>query len=80
MLNILLWLVFGAVAGWLASKIMHSKTGVVTNILLGIIGSLVGGGIARLIGIYTKGFSLGALLIAVLGACLLIFIYRKIKK
>ena len=80
MLNIILWLLFGAAAGWLASKLMDSNTGMLTNILLGRIGSLVGGGIARLIGIYTRDFSLGALLIAILGACLLIFVYRKIKK
>ncbi len=80
MLNFLSWLLFGAAAGWIASKFMDSDTTLLTNILLGIIGSLVGGGIARLVGIYTRGFSLGALIIAVLGACLLIFVYRKFKK
>ncbi|NLB38832.1 MAG: GlsB/YeaQ/YmgE family stress response membrane protein [Clostridiales bacterium] len=78
--NIIVWLIFGALAGWAASKLMKSEQGLVTNIVLGIVGSLVGGLLARIIGIKTDGFSIGALLIAIGGACLLIWGLRKVKK
>lgn len=78
--NIIVWLIFGALAGWAASKLMKSEQGLVTNIVLGIVGSLVGGLLARIIGIKTDGFSIGALLIAIGGACLLIWGLRKLKK
>ena len=78
--NIIGWLIFGALAGWAASKLMKSEQGLVTNIVLGIVGSLVGGLLARIIGIKTDGFSIGALLIAIGGACLLIWGLRKVKK
>lgn len=78
--NIIVWLIFGALAGWAASKLMKSEHGLVTNIVLGIVGSLVGGLLARIIGIKTDGFSIGALLIAIGGACLLIWGLRKVKK
>lgn len=78
-LNILVWLVFGALAGWAASKLMKSEQGLVTNVVIGIIGSVVGGFLARIIGIQTDGFSIGALLIAIGGACLLIWGLRKLK-
>ncbi len=78
-LNILVWLVFGALAGWAASKLMKSEQGLVTNVVIGIIGSVVGGFLARIIGIKTDGFSIGALLIAIGGACLLIWGLRKLK-
>lgn len=77
--NIIVWLIFGALAGWVAGKLMKTDHGLVTNVVLGIIGSVVGGLLARLIGIKTDGFSLGALIIAIGGACLLIWGLRKLK-
>ena len=78
-LNIILWILFGAAAGWAAGKIMNSSPGWVMNIILGIVGSVVGGFLASLVGISTTGFSIGALIIAIAGACLLIWLVRKLK-
>lgn len=79
--NLLLWVVFGALAGWIASKLMGSDTGLLTSIILGIIGSVVGGFVAGLLGInYNEGFSLVSLLIAVAGACIVIFLVRLIRR
>lgn len=78
-LNVILWLVFGAVAGWVASTMMKTSNTLTMNIILGIVGSVIAGFIARLLGIYTDGFSLVALLIAIVGAMLLIFLVRKVK-
>lgn len=77
--NVIVWLLFGALAGWIAGKLMGAPNRLVYNIVIGIIGSVVGGLLAGLLGIRTDGFSIGALLVAVGGACLLIWALRKIK-
>lgn len=77
--SILLFLLFGAVAGWLAGLIMKTKSGLLWNIILGIVGSFVGGFIAsRILGV-DGGNLIISLLIAVAGACLLIFIGKLLK-
>ena len=78
-INLLVWLAFGALAGWIAGKLMDSEKGLAANIVIGCIGSIVGGLLAGLLGIRTEGFSVGALLVAVGGACLLIWGLRKLK-
>lgn len=78
--NIIIWLLLGAVAGWIASKIMGSKGGLFRNILLGSIGSIIGGFLAGLIGISANAVSIGGILIAVAGACLIIFVARRLAK
>ena len=76
-MGILLWLLFGAIVGWLASIITRDNAGmgIIGNIIIGLIGSALGGWLASEIGIgsYAK-FSLGGLVISVLGAVLLLFI------
>ncbi|MHC1786067.1 MAG: GlsB/YeaQ/YmgE family stress response membrane protein [Christensenellales bacterium] len=79
--NIILWIVFGAIAGWLAGKLMGNGGGLVRNIILGIVGSFVGGFVAGQLGLdITTGFSLVGLLVAVGGACLVIFLGRLLVK
>ena len=54
-----LWIIFGALAGFLAGKIMKSSNGLIANVILGIVGSFVGGWLAGQLGIATAtGFSL----------------------
>jgi uncharacterized membrane protein YeaQ/YmgE (transglycosylase-associated protein family) len=73
--NILLQLLFGAVVGWLASIIMKSSLSLIMSIVLGVVGSIVGGQIAGFFGI--GGGFVVELLIAVGGACLVVFVARK---
>jgi len=74
-------IVVGLVAGWAAGKIMKgSGYGVLMDILLGIAGGLVGGLVLRLFGFYTTGGLLPTILVAILGAVLLVAIARKLKK
>lgn len=81
LINIVLWILFGALAGFLAGRIMKSERGFIGNVILGIIGSFVGGWVGSLIGIDASGaFSIGSLLIAIGGACLVIFVVRLISK
>jgi len=82
-LTILLWLLFGAVVGWIAGLIMKAKKTLFWTIILGIVGSFVGGFIASLLGFGEFGgafsFNIINVVIAVAGACLLIFIARAMK-
>lgn len=79
--NIILWLVFGALAGWIAGKLMGNGSGLVRNIILGIIGSVVSGFLAGQLGIdVTAGFNLVSLLVAIAGACVVIFLGRLLIK
>ena len=77
----LLWfLLIGLIAGWLAGIIMKgSGYGVVGDIVIGIIGALIGGHVLGWLGIATYGL-LGSLLSALVGAIILIFIIRLIKR
>ena len=83
-MGIVLWIVFGALAGWIASKIMgrDRSMGAFANIVVGIIGAALGGWLSswllNLDGI--TGFNIGSLAIAVGGACLLLLIFGGIRR
>lgn len=80
---ILLWLLFGAVVGWVASMFTgnNGRMGVIKNIVVGLLGSLIGGWISTLIGIgsYAK-FSFGSFMIALLGAVVLLFVINQVRR
>ena len=81
-MNVLLWIILGAIAGWLASLIMNtdSEQGPVMNILVGIIGAFLGGFIMNQFGAPgVSGFNLYSLLVALGGAILLILIVSMVR-
>jgi len=74
-------LLVGLVAGWATGKIMKgSGYGVLMDIVLGIVGSIVGGWIMRLLGFYTTGGLVPNILVAILGAVVLVALARMLKK
>lgn len=83
-MNILIWLVLGAVAGWIAGLLMKGAGfGLIGNIVVGIVGSFLGGYLAGFFGIAgaeASGFNLPSILTAVLGACVLLFIISLLKR
>ncbi len=80
-LGIIGWLVIGIVAGWLAEKVMGRNHGLVTNLIVGVVGALLGGFIAQnLLGIPVGGFNLVTLLVAFGGAVLLLFLLGLVKR
>lgn len=71
-------LVIGFLAGYVAERSMNRDHGVLTNILVGIAGSFVGGTLAGLLGIHYYGF-LGNLIVAIAGAVLLLWIFGRLQ-
>jgi uncharacterized membrane protein YeaQ/YmgE (transglycosylase-associated protein family) len=77
---LIIWLVIGAIAGWLAGQIMKGGGfGLIGDIVVGIIGAVVGGWLLPRLGIFILGGMLGDILNAVIGACIVLFILRLIR-
>lgn len=82
-MDIILWIVFGALAGWLASMVMgtNAQQGAIANIVIGILGAVIGGFVVSSFGgSGSTGFNLYSLLVAVLGAVILIWLIRLLKR
>ncbi len=89
MINFLVWIIVGGLAGWVASLIMKTdaEQGPLANIIIGMVGALIGGFIVTLL---TKGnadlttaytnFSLTSLLVSILGAVILIGAMKMLRK
>jgi uncharacterized membrane protein YeaQ/YmgE (transglycosylase-associated protein family) len=77
-MNFIVWIIFGALAGWIASIIMgrNAQMGALANIIVGIIGAFLGGWImTTFFGAQgVTGFNLPSMLVAILGAVVLLFI------
>lgn len=78
----LLWfLLIGAAAGWLAGMLMKGRGfGVIGNILVGIVGAVIGGWLFRTLGLWPGGGLVGALFTAFAGAVVLLFVISLIKR
>ncbi len=80
-MSILLWIVLGAAAGWIADMVMASDHGMVEDIILGIVGSFVGGFVMNQFGQSgVTGFNLYSLAVSVIGAAVLIFLGRLFRR
>jgi len=81
-MNIILWIVLGTLAGWIASLIMgNGGRSWIVNIVIGILGAALGGYLATLAGLGgVTGFNLYSLLVAVAGACLLLAIFNLLRR
>lgn len=78
--SIISWLIFGAVAGWLAGLVMKGRGfGLIGNIIVGIIGAVVAGLVFPLVGLSASGF-IGEVLFAAAGAILLLIVIGLIRR
>lgn len=84
LVNIIVWIVVGALAGWVASMIMktNAQMGALANIVVGIIGAFIGGWVVSLFGVDVNSGSLtiGGVLTAILGAVILLAILKMIRR
>ena len=82
-MGIILWIIFGAIAGWIASIVMktNSSQGTMTDIILGVVGAVVGGFLMGLVGKPgVSGFDVYSLVVAVIGAVVVIYAGRLLKR
>jgi len=79
-MGILIWIIFGAIVGWIASAVMGSSGGLIWDIVVGIVGALLGGWLMSLFGQGgVTGFNLYSFMVAILGAAVLIAIVRAVR-
>jgi len=79
--SIIVWIIVGGLAGWVASKIVGTdkSQGVVGNIVVGIVGAFIGGFLVGLLGgSGFTGFNIWSFLVALLGAVVLLFLWKLI--
>ena len=76
-MSIIAWLVVGILAGWLAERITGRNRGLLTNLIVGIVGAFIGGlVVSSLLGFrYAEGFNLPSIVVATLGAVILLAVF-----
>jgi len=82
-MNILLWIIFGAIAGWIASIIMgrNRQMGAIANIVVGVVGAFLGGWLLSFFGgPGVSGFNITSLLVAIFGAVVLLFVVGLLRR
>lgn len=83
MISLLVWVIVGALAGWIASMIMKTdaEMGALANIIVGIVGALLGGWLVGLFGIEVADgeLSIPSILTAILGAVVLLAIIKAVR-
>ena len=75
MINFIITLVLGGVAGWIAGKLMNSEGSTLRNVLLGLGGGVVGDIVLGIVGIHGNGM-IGGTIVSVVGACILIWLSK----
>lgn len=82
--GLIVWIIVGAIAGWLASMVMSTnrKQGLLEDIIVGIIGGFIGGFLLNALGIggAVTGFNLGSIITAFIGAVVLLGLLRMIRR
>lgn len=81
-MNILLWIILGALAGWIASLIVRTndQQGILLDIVVGIVGAFLGGFVFNLFGAAgVTGFNIYSILVAIVGAIILLAIVKAIR-
>ncbi len=78
---LLVFLVIGAIAGWLAGQVMKGGSlGLVGNIVVGVIGAFVAGWLLPRVGVYIGGSIVGDVINAFIGAVILLFVLSLLKR
>lgn len=81
-MSFLAWIVLGLLAGFIASKIVNKQgEGVALDVLLGVVGAIVGGILFRIFGgVGVSGLNLHSLIVAVIGAIAVLLIYHSFRR
>jgi len=79
-MGIFAWIMIGLIAGWLAAKITESPHGLIRNLVVGLVGSLLGGIIFSRLGVHIVPDFWGQLITAIVGAILLLFLLQVVRR
>jgi uncharacterized membrane protein YeaQ/YmgE (transglycosylase-associated protein family) len=74
------FLIIGLIAGWIAEKIMHRNQGLLTNLIVGVIGAYLGAFIFSLFGFDAASGWIGAIIVATIGAVILLWIVGMVRR
>jgi uncharacterized membrane protein YeaQ/YmgE (transglycosylase-associated protein family) len=82
MINLIIWLVAGAAIGWIASMVMHTNAqqGTILNIVVGVIGAMIGGFLFGSSTINQNVFNVNALLVSLVGAVVLLAVVNLVQR
>ena len=86
MINLIIILIVGGLIGWVASKVMGTdpQQGILLNVIVGIVGALLGGFLFGLLGlggsILDEGLNIGSILVSLIGAIVLIWIVKMVRR
>ena len=79
-MNILIWIISGIVAGWIAGLLVRGRGfGLIGDLIIGLIGGLIGGWLAGLLGVQTSGW-IAQILVAAIGAVILVAAIRLVRR
>lgn len=79
--GILVWIIIGIVAGWLAGKLVKGEGyGIIGDVIVGIVGAFIGGWLATRLGISIGGGLIASIIVATVGAVILVVILRMLKR
>jgi uncharacterized membrane protein YeaQ/YmgE (transglycosylase-associated protein family) len=82
--NILVWIIVGAIAGWLASIVMRTNRsqGLLEDIIVGVVGGVLGGFLLNALGVggAVTGLNVTSILVAFVGAVVLLFLLRAVRR
>jgi uncharacterized membrane protein YeaQ/YmgE (transglycosylase-associated protein family) len=80
-MNIIVWLIIGAIAGWIAGALVKGAGfGLIGDIVVGIVGAVIGGWLAGVLGFSLGSGFIASVITAVIGAVILLLIVRAIKR
>jgi uncharacterized membrane protein YeaQ/YmgE (transglycosylase-associated protein family) len=79
-MGIFSWIIIGLLAGWLAGKVTESPHGLLRNLIVGLVGSLIGGFLFTKLGLQVVPDFWGELITAVIGAIVLLFVLQAVRR
>ena len=79
-LGIIMSIIIGGLAGWIASSLMKADTGLIVNIILGIVGAVLLNLVLGWVGIYASPNWIAQLIVAIVGAAILIWVGRAVRR
>lgn len=82
-MGFIVWIIFGAIAGWIASMIAgtDARQGALANIIIGIVGAIIGGFIMNILGYGgINTFSIYSLLVAIMGSVIVLWAYKSLAR